>query len=168
MEKFGEKDLAFVKWRLCRHCFKNEWTLVGFLWADVFGYSSILLLKLLSLNLPLNLLRNSISSSNTLLMELIWFVITLSLKRSSLCSGLCISHFLSIVSDFVLREKLTNKEAEHLFPKLQILNDKNDQDTNFAKLSSAKWLFAKLLSLCLCQFLSKEKTLEKCQQIRTT
>ena len=30
LERFGEKDLVFTKWRLCRHRFKNEWTLVAF------------------------------------------------------------------------------------------------------------------------------------------
>ena len=28
LEKFGEKDLVFIKWRSCTHFFKNEWTLV--------------------------------------------------------------------------------------------------------------------------------------------
>ena len=27
LERFGENDLVFIKWRLCRNCFKNEWTL---------------------------------------------------------------------------------------------------------------------------------------------
>ena len=27
LERFGERDLLFIKWRLCKHCFKNEWTL---------------------------------------------------------------------------------------------------------------------------------------------
>ena len=29
VERFGEKDLVFMKWRSCRHCFKNEWTLAS-------------------------------------------------------------------------------------------------------------------------------------------
>ena len=27
LERFGDKDLVFINWRLCRHCFKNQWTL---------------------------------------------------------------------------------------------------------------------------------------------
>jgi len=27
LERFGEKYLVFIKWRLCKNCFKNEWTL---------------------------------------------------------------------------------------------------------------------------------------------
>ena len=27
VERFGEKDLVFIKWRSCRHCFRNKWTL---------------------------------------------------------------------------------------------------------------------------------------------
>ena len=29
LERFGEKDLVFIKWRVRRHCFKNKWTLVS-------------------------------------------------------------------------------------------------------------------------------------------
>ena len=28
LERFGEKDIVFIKWRSCRHCFKNEWNLI--------------------------------------------------------------------------------------------------------------------------------------------
>ena len=56
----------------------------------------------------------------------------------------CVFNFLSILSDFLSREKLTQKwhepKAEQLL-KLQFLNDKIDQSTNFAKLPCAKWLF---------------------------
>ena len=29
LERLGEKDLGFIKWRSSRHCFKKEWTLVS-------------------------------------------------------------------------------------------------------------------------------------------
>jgi hypothetical protein len=84
--------------------------------------------------------------------------------------GILCLNFPSILSDFLSREKLTQKwlepEAEQ-FAKIQLLNNKIDQNTNFAKLPSTKWLFLKLynfksylqqlriwLQLLLCQFLS--------------
>ena len=27
LERFGERHLVFIKWRLCKNCFNNEWTL---------------------------------------------------------------------------------------------------------------------------------------------
>ena len=61
--------------------------------------------------------------------------------------GFCVLNFLSMLSDFLPWKKLTQKllapKAEQ-FAKLQFLNDKIDQNTNFAKLPSAKWLFLQL------------------------
>ena len=37
LERFGEKDLVFIKWRSCRHCFKNEWTLVDIILLALTG-----------------------------------------------------------------------------------------------------------------------------------
>ena len=55
-------------------------------------------------------------------------------KQCTLCdyrcpsrSGLCVSNFLSILSDFLSREKQMQKAAE------QFLNDKIYQSNNFAK-----------------------------------
>ena len=31
LERFGEKDPFFKKWRSCRHCLQSEWALVNFL-----------------------------------------------------------------------------------------------------------------------------------------
>ena len=28
LKRFGEKDFVFIKWKMCRHSFKNEWTLI--------------------------------------------------------------------------------------------------------------------------------------------
>jgi hypothetical protein len=36
LERFGEKDLVFIKRRSCRHCSKNEWTLVHPVYVRVF------------------------------------------------------------------------------------------------------------------------------------
>ena len=58
--------------------------------------------------------------------------------------GFFVLDYLSILSDFLSWEKLTQKLREskaEQFAKLQFLNDKIDQNTNFAKLPSAKWLF---------------------------
>ena len=55
--------------------------------------------------------------------------------------GFCVLNFLSILSDFLWREILTQKWLEpkaEQFSKLQFLNDKIDQNTNFAQLTSAK------------------------------
>ena len=35
LERFGEKDLVFIKWRLRRHCFKNKRTLVSTSWNSL-------------------------------------------------------------------------------------------------------------------------------------
>ena len=65
------------------------------------------------------------------------------LSESTLGIGFCVLDFLSILSDFLLQETLTQKrlEPKAKFAKLQLLNDKIDQYTNFEKLPSAKWLF---------------------------
>ena len=60
----------------------------------------------------------------------------------------CVFNFLSILSDFLSREKLTQKwqkQKVSQFTKFQLLNDKIDQNTNFAKLPSVKWLFLYIL-----------------------
>ena len=122
-----------------------------------------ILLELLSPNLPSNLFRNSISSSNTLLIELTWFVITLSLKRSSLWSGLCVSHFLLIVSGFVTWEKLAHKDVAHLFSKLQTLEWSNHQ---FCQIVKCKMAFVKLVSFLSCKFFSWKNIWENREKIR--
>jgi hypothetical protein len=96
--------------------------------------------------------------------------------------GFCVLNFLWILSDFLSQKKLTQKwivpKAEQ-FTKLQFLNDKDDQHTNFANLPSAKWLFLyqftsylQLLNfwllLFLCQFLLCEKTWENSKEIQNT
>ena len=58
--------------------------------------------------------------------------------------GFFVLDLLSIFSDYLSQEKLTQKWQEpkaEQFAKLQVLNDKIDQNTNFAKLPSGKWLF---------------------------
>ena len=48
--------------------------------------------------------------------------------------------FFSILSDLPLTREIDTKKLSN-FEKLQFLNDRIDQNTNFAKLPSAKWLF---------------------------
>ena len=51
--------------------------------------------------------------------------------------GFCVLNFLSILSDFISREELTQKYLESKiepFAKVLFLNDKIDQNPNFAKL----------------------------------
>ena len=87
--------------------------------------------------------------------------------------GLCVLNFLSILSEFLWREKLTQKWLEtkaEQFSKLQFWNDKIDHNTNFVLLvlPSVKRLFfynstsyLQLLSFWryfLCQFLRERKS----------
>ena len=58
-----------------------------------------------------------------------WWIINL------IWLGLCVLNFLSIISEFFWREKLTQKWLElkaEQFSKFQFLNDKIDHNTNFA------------------------------------
>ena len=48
---------------------------------------------------------------------------------------------LSILCNLIWPEKLTPKKKDGNFEKLQLFYDKIDQNTNFAKLPRAKWLF---------------------------
>ena len=51
--------------------------------------------------------------------------------------GICVEYFLSFPQKNLSPEKT---ETNQVFT-FQFLNDKIDQNTNFAKLPSAKWLF---------------------------
>ena len=78
-----------------------------------------------------------------------WWLQALAYQSRWRCDGaprleFCVLNFLSILLGFLSRKKLSQKgkksKAEQ-FPKLQFLNDKIDQNTNFAKLQSYKGLF---------------------------
>ena len=57
-------------------------------------------------------------------------------QYSNMLHGICVNYFLSFS-----QKNLSPEKTEKKVFTFQFLNDKIDQDTNFAKLPSAKWLF---------------------------
>ena len=90
--------------------------------------------------------------------------------------GFCVLNFLSILSGFLSREKLTQKWQKskvEQFSKLQFLNDKIDQNTNFSQLSNAKRLFLNNLQVTYncsafgvfsCVSFSRERKFERIER----
>ena len=59
------------------------------------------------------------------------------MNERGLGPGICVKYFLTFPQKTLLPEK---NETNYVFT-FQFLNDKIDQNTNFAKLPSGKWLF---------------------------
>ena len=73
--------------------------------------------------------------------RLIFTVVLFEEKSCENILRLAVLDFLSILSDLLLTRETGTKKKMSNFAKLQLLNDKIDQNTNFAKLASAKCFY---------------------------
>ena len=59
----------------------------------------------------------------------------------------------------------TDTKKQSYFAKLQILNDKIDQNLNFAKFSSAKWLFCTIVNFITTELMCCEIVQLVCESL---